>query len=236
MRIRLAYGKTGLDIDLPDDWNMVVVEPRFIPGIPDARRAVTAALRAPMGVAPLKEQVKATDRVGIIFSDITRATPHPLLIPAILDEISHVPPQNITLFNALGTHRPNTETELRGMLGDALVDRYHIVQNNAFDPSTQVYLGRTRRGHDIWLNCELVECDLKILTGFIEPHLFAGFSGGGKAIMPGMAGQRTVLSNHDAGMLADPRSTWGVTRGNPIFEVNILHFFQQPFDGHFFRI
>lgn len=218
MQVRLAYGKTGLEVDLPDGWNVTIVEPKHVPGLPDPRRALTEALRSPMGAAPLREQVKTTDRVGIVFSDITRATPHHLLIPAVLEELSHVPTQNITMFNALGTHRPNTETELRGMLGDTLVDRYRIVQNNAFDPSTQVHLGVTSRRHEIWLNRELAACDVKILTGFIEPHFFAGFSGGGKAIMPGMAGQRTVLGNHDARMIADPNATWGVTWGNPIWE------------------
>jgi nickel-dependent lactate racemase len=92
------------------------------------------------------------------------------------------------------------------------------VQNNAFDPSSQVHLGVTTRGHEIWLNRELAACDVKILTGFIEPHFFAGFSGGGKALMPGMAGQRTVLGNHDATMIANPAATWGVTHGNPIWE------------------
>jgi nickel-dependent lactate racemase len=76
----------------------------------------------------------------------------------------------------------------------------------------------TSKGHETWLNAELMRCDLKVLTGFIEPHLFAGFSGGGKAIMPGMAGQRTVLGNHDAGMIGHPNAIWGVTHGNPIWE------------------
>ncbi len=103
----------------------------------------------------------------------------------------------------------------------AIVERllsYRIVQNNAFDPTTQVQTGVTSRGHEIWLNREIAACDVKVLTGFIEPHFFAGFSGGGKALMPGMAGQRTVLGNHDAGMIANPNATWGVTNGNPIWE------------------
>jgi nickel-dependent lactate racemase len=228
MIVYLAYGKTGLEVDLPDDSNVTIIEPKYLHGLPEPRRAVTEALRSPLGAAPLRKQVKATDRVGIIFSDITRATPHSLLIPAVLDELAHVPPENITLFNALGTHRPNTQTELLGMLGDELFYGYaktrgkrsyqHIVQNNAFNPATQVHLGITSRGHEIWLNRELVECDIKILTGFIEPHFFAGFSGGGKAIMPGMAGQPAVLGNHDAAMISNPHATWGVTWGNPIWE------------------
>ncbi len=104
------------------------------------------------------------------------------------------------------------------MLGDELFYIYRIVQNNCFDPSTQVYLGRTSQDHEIWINQEFYQCDVKILTGFIEPHLFAGFSGAGKAIMPGMAGQKTVLGNHSYPMIAHPQATWGITHGNPIWE------------------
>ncbi len=218
MRIQLAYGKTGLPLDLPEAWNVTVVEPRFVPALADPPAALAEALRRPIESPPLAGLVKPTAKVGIIFNDITRPTPDHLMIPAILAELEHVPPENVTLFNALGTHRPNTEAELRGMLGDRPVDTYRIVQNNSFDPETQVHLGTTRRGHEIWLNRELMACDVKILTGFIEPHFFAGFSGAGKAIMPGMAGQRTVLGNHDAGMIGDPRATWGFTWGNPIWE------------------
>jgi nickel-dependent lactate racemase len=218
MRVTLAYGKTGLEIDLPDQLNVTVVEPKYVPALPDQKAALRQAFLDPIASPPLRDLVKAEDRVGIVFCDITRPAPSHLMIPAILEELAHVPRENITLFNALGTHRPNTQEEMRGMLGDELVDNYRIVQNNAFDQATQVHLGTTKRGHEIWLNREFVESDAKILTGFIEPHLFAGFSGGGKMVMPGMAGQRTVLGNHDAGMIADPQATWGVTWGNPIWE------------------
>lgn len=218
MQIELAYGKNGLKIELPDTWEVTVIEPRFVPGLPDSAAALRQALQAPLEARPLREQARPTDRAGIIFSDITRPTPNRVLLPAVLQELDHLPKEQITLFNALGTHRPNTEAELRHMLGAEQVDGYRIVQNNAFDPSTQLGLGQTSRGHDIWLNRELVECDLKILTGFIEPHFFAGFSGGGKAVMPGMAGQQTVLGNHDAGMIGHPQARWGITIGNPIWE------------------
>jgi nickel-dependent lactate racemase len=218
MQIHLAYGKTGLDITLPDDWDVTVIEPEFVTGLADPLAALQDSLRRPYRSAPLSDLVRPGDRVGIIFSDITRPTPHRLILPAVLDELAHISAESITLFNALGTHRPNTDTELCEMLGDELVERYPVVQNNAFDPSTQVCLGKTGRGHEIWLNRKVVECDWKILTGFIEPHFFAGFSGGGKALMPGMAGLQTVLGNHDAGMIADPKAGWGVTQGNPIWE------------------
>lgn len=218
MKINLAYGKNNLPIELSEELNVTVVEPRFVAALPDPAAALHAALAAPLGTLPLADLVPGGSRVGVIFSDITRPTPHRQIIPAVLAELKHVPRENITLFNALGTHRRNTDAELREMLGDGLVDAYRIVQNDAFDPTSQVFQGITHRGHEIWLNHELLECDVKILTGFIEPHFFAGFSGGGKAVMPGMAGLRTILGNHDAGMLSDPRATWGLTEGNPVWE------------------
>lgn len=217
-KVQLAYGKTGLEVELPEEWDATVIEPRFVAALPHPEAALRQALRHPIGAPPLRDLVSPTDRVGIVFSDITRPAPNHLLLPAVLDELAHLPVENVTLFNALGTHRPNNDRELRGMLGDDLVDNYRIVQNDAFDPSTQLALGITNRGHEIWLNRQLLECDLQVLTGFIEPHFFAGCSGGGKAIMPGMAGQATVLGNHDAAMVGNPNATWGVTWGNPIWE------------------
>lgn len=218
MRIKLAYGKTGLPVELDDSLNITVVEPTFVPALADPEAAVRAALREPIGSPPLADHVRPGMRVGVVFSDITRPAPNPLMLAAVLEVLDAIPGIEVTLFNALGTHRPNTEAELRGMLGNAIFERRRIVQNDTFDPATQVRVGVTSKGYETWLNAELMACDLKILTGFIEPHLFAGFSGGGKAIMPGMAGQRTVLGNHDAGMVGHPMAIWGVTQGNPIWE------------------
>lgn len=218
MRLKLAYGKTGLPLELDDSLDVTVVEPAFVAALPDPGAAVRAALEAPTGAPALRDLVRPGTRVGVVFSDITRPAPNPLLLRAVLEVLDAVPGAEVTLFNALGTHRPNTETELRAMLGDAIFERRRIVQNDTFDPATQVRIGLTSKGHEAWLNAEFMRCDLKVLTGFIEPHLFAGFSGGGKAIMPGMAGQRTVLGNHDAGMVGHPQAIWGITRGNPVWE------------------
>lgn len=218
MRIRLAYGKTGLTIELPDDWDLTVIEPRYLSSLPNPYQEIQKALRTPIESPPLNKLVTPGDRVGVIFSDITRPTPNHLILPAVLGELAHVPKKNITLFNALGTHRANTDQELQNMLGDLFENQYRIVQNDAFNPASQVHLGVSSQGHDIWINRELTECDVIIPTGFIEPHFFAGFSGGSKAIMPGMAGQTTVLGNHDANNIGNPKATWGVTWGNPIWE------------------
>ena len=217
MKVELAYGKSGLSVALPDNARVTVVEPRFVRALADPMEALSASLRTPQGAPPLHELAKATDRVGVVFSDVTRPSPSHLILPAVLDELGHIPRSQITLFNALGTHRANTNDELVAMLGQRLVDEYRIVQNDALNPATQAHLGRTERGHEVWINQEFLDCDLKILTGFIEPHFFAGFSGGGKAVMPGMAGLQTVLGNHDAGMIGDSRATWGITEGNPIW-------------------
>jgi nickel-dependent lactate racemase len=218
MHLQLAYGQTGLKIELPNELDVTVVEPKFLAGLSDPMAALQETLQSPIESPPLRDLVNPADKVGLVFCDLTRPAPSHLMIPAILTELAHVPGENITLFNAVGTHRANTDDELRKILGDDLVAGYRIVQNDTFDPSTQVHLGDTRRGHEIWLNREFVECDVKILTGFIEPHLFAGFSGGGKMVMPGMAGQQTVLRNHGTEMVSNPQATWGITWGNPIWE------------------
>jgi nickel-dependent lactate racemase len=218
VRIELAYGKTGLGINLPDGADVTVVEPGYVDGLPDPVGAVREALRQPIGSPSLKAVAKPSDRVGIAFSDITRPTPNHLILPVLLGELDHVDSGQIVLFNATGTHRRNTEAELRGMLGDEIVDRYRIVQNDASDRDSHVMVGRTSSGNDVWIHREFVECDVRILTGFIEPHLFAGFSGGGKAIMPGLALLETVMRNHSAANVDSPLARWGITRGNPLWE------------------
>jgi nickel-dependent lactate racemase len=217
MRVKLAYGREGLWVDLPDR-NVTVVEPRFAPGVPDEGAAVVQAVRQPLNSPPLHELVGPEDTVAIVFSDITRPTPNDRLLPPLLAELDHVSHERVVLINALGMHRPNTEDELRTMLGDEIVDTYRIVQHDGQDLESLVNLGRTSYGHEILVNRTYVEATVKILTGFIEPHFFAGFSGGPKAVLPGVAGARLVLENHGTAMLDDPGATWGVTDGNPVWE------------------
>jgi len=217
MRVKLAYGKEGLWVELPDR-NVTVVEPKYVQGLPDERKVLRAALRSPIGTPPLRDLVKPDDTVAVVFSDITRPQPRKRMLPILLEEISHVPREQIVLINGLGTHRANTEDELVEMLGRDIVANYRILQHNAWDQASMVYVGRTSFGHEVYVNAHYVRASVKILTGFIEPHFFAGFSGGPKAVLPGIADERAVLANHDAKMIADPRATWGVTKGNPIWE------------------
>ncbi|MFC1545003.1 lactate racemase domain-containing protein, partial [Gemmatimonadota bacterium] len=218
MQLRLAYGKEGLEIGLPDDLRARVLEPEFIEGLPDQAGALRAALRQPIGCPPLKSLIGPEDTIGIVFSDVTRPAPNRLLVSAILDELGSLSRDRIMLFNATGTHRPNTASELKELLGEKIAANYKIVQNDANDRDSHVPAGTTADGNEILLLREYLDCTVKILTGFIEPHFFAGFSGGGKACMPGLASLDTICRNHSVKNLDSPLTTWGVTEGNPVWE------------------
>jgi len=218
MSVRLAYGRRGLDVPLPDAAQATVLEPRYVPDLPDEDAAMRAALRAPIDTPPLRDLVSPNTSVAVVFSDLTRPQPRERMLPLLLAEIEAVPAGRITLINGLGTHRPNSDVELREMLGDAILSRYRVVQHRATDADKVVCVGKTRFGRDAWVNREYVEADVRILTGFIEPHIFAGFSGGPKAVLPAVAGAEIILGNHSGQMLSHPKATWGVTHGNPIWE------------------
>lgn len=218
MKIRLAYGKSGLQLKIPDHIHTEVVEPRYVEGIPDQKAAVAQALAHPIQSPPLRESVGSNQKVAIIFSDITRATPYHILIPALLEALNHLPDDHIAFFCATGTHRQAPRKELIAILGEEVVKRYRIVQNNAGDASLFSHVGDTASGNPIRLNTEILDYDLRILTGFIEPHFFAGFSGGGKALMPGMAYVESIRFNHSIRNLEKPKVRWGHTCGNPLWE------------------
>jgi len=218
MRLDLAYGRYGLTVTLPD--TVDVLSPRFLPGLPDDIEALRGALRNPIGSAPLGELVKSGDNVVVVHTDITRATPNDRILPVLLDELetAGIAHEDITLLNGLGTHRPQTEAELRAMLGDRIVEGYRCLQHDCYDEANLVSLGETSLGHPVRINRFYLEAGVRILTGFIEPHFFAGFSGGPKAVLPSLAGAESVFTNHGIEMIAHTKSTWGVIEGNPIWE------------------
>ena len=217
MKVDLAYGHGHLPVELPDD-RTTVIKPAHTPGLADERAAVFAALEKPIGAQPLRHWIKPGHRVCILFTDITRATPNERLIPWLLEHLAYVPRENITLLNQLGTHRPNTRAELEQMLTSDVVQNYRVINHEPENPDALVQLGNTLDGTPALLNRHVVEADVRIVTGFIEPHFFAGFSGGVKGIMPGVAGLETVMSNHGAKNIGDPQSTFGITNGNPIWQ------------------
>ncbi|NPV85856.1 MAG: nickel-dependent lactate racemase [Anaerolineae bacterium] len=218
MKILLAYGRSGLEVELPDEFE--VIRPVHVPGLKDEAGAIRCALRQPIGAPSLHSLVKPGDRVVVAHSDITRATPNDRLLPPLLAELEQagVRREDITLLCALGAHRKQTEAETRALLGEAIVERYCCLQHDGSDDAALVSLGQTKFGHPVRLNRLLVEADFKILTGFIEPHLYAGFSGGPKCVLPGLAGAESVLSNHGVDMISHPNARWGITEGNPLWE------------------
>ena len=217
MKVTLAYGKNGLSVNVPD--NSTVIEPTHLEQIENDHEAVLHALRSPSGTKPLREMVKSSDRVVIVISDITRPTPNHKLIPWILEELPHVPLENVTIINGLGTHRDQTSEEFIEMLGETVVDTVRIINHHCHEKSELTHLGTSSYGCEIYLNKEYVEADFRIVTGFIEPHFFAGFSGGPKGIMPGIAGIETILTFHNAKMIGHPMATWGILDNNPLQEM-----------------
>lgn len=218
MQVRLDYGTTGLLIDVPQD-RTTVITPAFDPPLADPAAALRAALAAPVSGPPLSSRVRTGQRVAISVCDITRAQPRPLMLHAILDALPHVPRTDITILIATGTHRANTPQELATMLGaDVLAGGCRVVNHDCRASTDLVALGTTATGVPIVLNRLWMEADVRITTGFVEPHFFAGFSGGPKLAAPGLAGLETVLALHNAARIAHPRATWGVIDGNPIHD------------------
>lgn len=214
MNIDLAYGRGRLPLAVPDD--AVVVTPQELPGLADERAAFEAAVRAPVGTAPLRDLAKPTDTVAIVIADITRPSPSERLVPWIMAELSHVPREQLVIINGTGSHRANTRDELVQMLGREVVDTVRIVNHSAFDDATLTHLGRTSYGGEVWLNNDYLRADVRIVTGFIEPHFFAGFSGGPKGVAPGVAGIKMIMHLHNAQMIGHPNATWAQLDGNPV--------------------
>jgi nickel-dependent lactate racemase len=214
MHVSLAYGRGRLDVNVPTHAH--VIEPEQLPGLPDEHAAFTDAVRAPIGTPSLSEQVPLGATVAIVIADITRPSPSERLVPWIMEELSYIPRENFVIINGTGSHRANTRAELIQMVGEEIVDTVRIVNHSAFDDDTLRYLGTTSYGGDIWMNQAYLEADVRIVTGFIEPHFFAGFSGGPKGVIPGIAGIKTIMHLHNARMIGDPRSTWAQLAGNPV--------------------
>jgi lactate racemase len=217
MKINLAYGQGHLPIDLPDD-RTTVIEPTHRPGLTDEKSAVQAALASPIGSRPLREWIKAGDRICIAFTDLTRATPNERLIPWLLEYLADVPRGQILLLNQIGTHRPNTRSELERLLTPEVVRNYRVINHEPENDAALAQFGTMRDGTPALINRHLAEANIRIITGFIEPHFFAGFSGGIKGIIPGCGGLHSIVSNHGFKNIGNPGATFGVTTGNPLWE------------------
>ncbi|HEX9019321.1 MAG TPA: nickel-dependent lactate racemase [Anaerolineaceae bacterium] len=220
MQVKLAYGHKGLWVDIPDSVHPTIIEPLFTPGLADERAAIRSALAAPTGSAPLADLVTKEDTVAVVFSDITRPMPNDRVLPVLLQALAEagVRDEAVTLINGLASHRQQTGEELARMLGEDVARRYRILQHDAWDDASLAPVALNHAGRMVRINRAYLEASVRILTGFIEPHFFAGFSGGPKAVLPGIADIEAIMDNHNATMIGSPQSTWAVTHGNPIWE------------------
>lgn len=218
MQVRIAYGRGHVNIELPDGYT-TVIEPSHSDGLADEKRALMAALDMPTGTSALRQWWQRGKGVCIVFTDITRATPNDRLIPWLLEYLHSfgVPQVDITLLNSTGTHRGNTPEELDVMLTPEIARNYRVINHDCHATAECVQFGTTRDGTPAMINRRLANAGLRIVTGFIEPHFFAGFSGGPKGIMPGVAGLETVMSNHGEQNIGDPRAVFGELDENPIW-------------------
>ena len=216
MRVPLAYGRHGTTVEVPDRAEIVV--PVEVPGLEDEATAVTDALRRPLAGPPLGEMLGRTRRVAVVFPDLTRPMPNRTVLPPLLAELARagVPDDRITLLCATGTHRQASAAEMEELVGADVVARYTLVDHDATSDE-HMRVGEVD-GTPVLLQREYVEADVRILTGFVEPHFFAGFSGGPKGVCPGLAATETILEAHHPRRIADARATFVTRAGNPVHD------------------
>ncbi len=219
--IALPYGHASLDLHVEEEHLEAVVETRMgeLEPDPSEEELVRQALANPIGTPRLRDLARGKDHIVLVTSDHTRAVPSRITLPLELEEIrSGNPDAQVTILIATGLHRVTTEEEQRRMFGDAIVDNERIVCNDAFDPTQFADMGTLPSGASFKVNRLATECDLLICEGFIEPHFFAGFSGGRKSILPGICAEETVKENHSYQAIASPHALTGVLEHNPIHE------------------
>ncbi len=220
MKVQIDYGKTGLWIDVPERNLVKVLKMKSGEPLIQPMEAVNRALQSPIASKPLAILAQQHKSACIVICDITRPVPNKTILPPILSllEANGIERKNITILIATGLHRPNWGAELEYLVGAEIAANYRIVNHDARQRSSHSYLGTTSRGTPIWVDSTYVQADLKITTGFIEPHLMAGFSGGRKLICPGIASLDTIRVMHSPRILENVHACEGRLNGNPFHE------------------
>ncbi len=219
MRVSIPYGTSALSCDIPDGRLKAVLVSSLHELKADApeREIVRRSLDNPIGSAPLRELAKGKKKVVIISSDHTRPVPSAIIMPLLLEEVRAGNPEaEITILVSTGGHRATTPEELLKKYGSEIVKNERIVVHDSHDDAALVHLGTLPSGGEMILSRLAVETDLLVAEGFIEPHFFAGFSGGRKSVLPGVASYKTVMANHCAEFIAHDRARTGILGGNPI--------------------
>jgi nickel-dependent lactate racemase len=222
MRIKLDYGRTGVEVNLPEEGIIGPLAIRPAPPLPDPDASLADALAHPIGTPSLAEVARSRRNACILICDVTRPVPNRLILPPLLRilEEQGIARRDILILVATGLHRPNEGAELEEMVGPEIAAHYRIENHHGKVLEEHDYLGETANGVPVYLDRRYVRADLKITTGLIEPHLMAGYSGGRKVICPGIAALETVKVWHGPRFLEHPRADCGILDGNPVHEEN----------------
>ncbi len=215
MKIRMDYGRAGLEIEVPD--SAAVLQMSDAPALEQVELRLADVLTRPIGTPSLRQLAKGRKNACIAISDITRPVPNATILPPMLRVLEEegIAREDITILVGTGLHRPNEGEELVQLVGVEIANAYRIVNHMARDRDTLTYLGETSGGAPIWIDTLYVEADLKIATSLIEPHLMAGYSGGRKAICPGLMGVDTMRVLHGPRLLSHANAAEGIIEGNP---------------------
>ena len=216
----VPFGKSELEFELPPSMTGTVAVSKPVPPIEDLPAAIARALASPINSPRLRELARPGGTVCIVFTDITRSSPDHLLVPAILAELemAGVRDEDIVLLCGIGMHRPSTAEEKVIKLGQVVVDRYRVVDNEPQNPAALVDLGTTESGIPLSVNKVAHQADLLIATGIVEPHQYAGYSGARKTLAVGAAGEAMIAYTHGPEMVDHPGTRLGKIEGNPFHE------------------
>ncbi len=215
-KVPLPYGDSLLEVDIPGLNAESILTAKFIAGLKHPEEAIRNSLENPLGCQGLRSLLNDDDKVVIITTDNTRPCPDDIIVPVILEMLTAIlPPENITVIIGLGLHPPLNHEQLVKKLGKDIIDRFKVFNH---DPSETINIGETSRGVPVEINKKVAEADFRISTGFIEPHFFAGFSGGRKSIAPAVSSARSIRNNHSYRMLDNPCSRAGILKNNPVHE------------------
>jgi nickel-dependent lactate racemase len=219
-RFHVPFGKSSLEFELPPGLSLDTVKAQSAEPLKNLPQAIKQALANPLGTAPLRELAGPGQKVCIVFTDITRSTPDHLLVPALLKELegAGVQDEDLTLLCGIGMHRPSTPQEKITKLGRQVLDRYRVIDNEPQNPAALIDLGKTAGGVPVQIHRAAVNADLLIATGIVEPHQYAGYSGGRKTLAVGAAGEELIAYTHGAVFVDHPGTRLGQIDQNPFHE------------------
>ena len=225
--MKFDYGKDGIEINLDPNWNVTILQPSNQKVIGNPVKAIREAIKNPIGCPSLRNIVKkksSPQTVCIVVSDATRPVPSHFILEALVKELNDYGIENayIDILIATGLHRNSNRDEIQQIVGEEIArSKIHVINHEAKEKSLLKYFGESSNGTPIYINKLFFEADIKILTGYVEPHFFFGFSGGRKSLVPGIAGEETIINNHSADMIASPYARFGVYKENPMHKLSL---------------